>query len=272
MARTRPPFATRPAFESLERVARELRLEVITLSHQSKTPLPSTSLSCVELLIALYWNTLRIDPNHSDDPNRDRFIFNKSNGISTLYAVLARRGFFPNEELKQFNKEGCRLALQPAPRSIPGLEWSMGLPGKGLGVSVGMALAARMLERNYKIYLLIDGNELHNSSLQESARVAARLRLGNLTVIVESPKPGTTAVNAPAALWQSFGWETRDVDGHDTTAIGKILKEQRADELPLALIASTNKGCDVSFANNDIWTNRPPTDEELEAAKKELAP
>lgn len=272
MARTRPPFATRPASESLERVARELRLEVIALSHQSKTPLPNTSLSCVELLIALYWNTLRIDPNHLDAPNRDHFIFNKSSGISALYAVLARRGFFPGEELKQFNKEGCRLALQPAPHSIPGLEWSNGLPGKGLGVSVGMALAARVLEQNYRTYLLLDGNALHNSAVQEAARLAVRLRLGNLTVIVDSPKPGATAINPPTALWQSFGWETRETDGHDTTAIGKILKEQRDEELPLALIASTNKGCDVSFAGNDIWANRPPSDEELEAARKELAP
>lgn len=272
MARTRPPFATKPAVETLERVARELRLEVIALSHQSKTPLSRTSLSCVELLIALYWNTLRIDPNHSDDPNRDRFIFNKSNGISTLYAVLARRGFFPNEELKQFNKEGCRLALQPSPHSIPGLEWSIGLPGKGLGVSAGMALAARLLEQSYKTYLLINGNELHHGSLQETARIAARLRLGNLIVIVEAPKSGTTADDSPAALWQSLGWDTREADGHDITAIGKILKEQRDNELPLALIASTNKGCDVSFAGNDIWANRPPTEEEVEAARKELAP
>ncbi|MFT3869118.1 MAG: hypothetical protein QM715_11725 [Nibricoccus sp.] len=270
MARTRPPFATKPAFESMEQVARELRLEVIALSHQSKTVLPSTSLSCVELLIALYWTILRIDPTRPDDPNRDRFLFNKSDSISILYAVLARRGFFPSEELKQFNKEGCRLALQPAPHSVPGLEWSLNLPGQGLGVTVGMALAAHTLEQNYKIYIMI-GDDFCANSVQESARIAAQLGLSNLTAIVETNKfARPSGKNPSVAQWKSFGWETREVDGHDTTAIGKILKEQRDEERPLALIASTNKGYGIGFASEDLWANRPPSEEEVETARKEL--
>lgn len=272
MARTRSPFATRPAFENLEKVARELRLEAIQLCQQAKTPLPGTSLSCIELLIALYWNTLRIDPKHPDDPNRDRFIFNKSCSVSVLYAVLARRGFFPVEELKQYNLEGSRLAQHPTPGMIPGLEWSIGLPGRALGVGQGMALAAQMLQRPYRIYLLMDEREFRESSLQEPAKIASQLRLGNLTVIVEANASSPRADRgSPALRWQSRGWDTQEVDGHDIAAIGKILQPQRTNEHPLAVIAYTNKDQGSGCAGNDLWENRPPTAEEVETAKKELA-
>jgi len=273
MARTRPPFATRPAFESTDGVARELRLEVITLSHQSKTPLPGTSLTCVELLIALYWSVLRIDPNHPDASNRDRFIFNKTNGISVLYAVLARRGFFPSEELKQFNKEGCRLALHPSPHSVPGFEWSIGQPGQGLGVGMGMALAAQLQKQSSKIYVLMDESEFRDGLLQETIKIASRLRLGNLTVIIETASSSIPdSDHTSAEPWQSLGWDTQEADAHDTAAIVKSLQQQRTSERPRVLIAKTKKGYSLNSVENDLWANRPPSAEEVEAARKELAP
>jgi len=278
MARTRAPFAEKSAVEDLNRVAREIRYKVLSLSHHAQTAHLGGALSSVDLLVALYWNCLRIDPKNPADPNRDRLIFSKGHCVSALYAALAWRGFFPVEELLHFNEEGSHLPEQPSPGCVPGIEWATGSLGHGLGVGLGMALAARIQQRTYKVCVLLGDGECQEGSIWEAAMLAPRLSLGNLTAIVDFNKLQATgrsdeimAMSPFKAKWQSFGWTTREVDGHDIAAITEALQKTRPADTPLAIIANTVKGKGVSFIEDDNnWHYRSPTADELEKARKEL--
>ena len=144
--------------ENLERIAAELRAEVIGLSHRAKTPHLGSSLSCIDLLVALYWAFLRIDPKKASAPERDRFILSKGHAAPALYVTLCERGFFPRDLLEEYGKDSAALAEQPAPGCAPGVEWATGSLGHGLSVAVGMALSARIQKHNYRtVALLSDG-------------------------------------------------------------------------------------------------------------------
>lgn len=278
MARTRPPFADKPAIEDLDRIVREVRYEVVSISQRAQSAHLGGALSTIELLVSLYWGCLKIDPKDPSSPTRDRLVFSKGHCISALYTVLARRGFFPFEELKNYNKEGSRLPEQPSPGCVPGIEWATGSLGHGLGVGLGMALAARVQNRNYQVYVVLGDGECQEGSVWEAAMLAPRLGLGNLTAIVDYNKWQATgrsneimAMDSLKDKWASFGWAAVEIDGHDLSAIDKALRKSRPDNTPLAIVANTVKGKGVSFIEDDNnWHYRSPTVEELETAKKEL--
>lgn len=270
-----------PPVENLDRIAAELRGEVIGLSHRAKTPHLGSSLSCLDLLAVLYWEFLRIDPKKPVSPDRDRFILSKGHAAPALYITLCRRGFFSPQLLADYAKDGAPLAEQPAPDCAPGVEWATGSLGHGLSVGIGMALAARIQQRSYRTVVLLSDGECNEGSVWEAAMLAAAQKLGSLTVLVDYNKWQATGrseeVMALAPLrdkWGAFGWESYEVDGHDFAQIRAALAcgELPGRTKPLAIVAHTIKGRGVSFMEDDNnWHYRIPSAEELAAARKELA-
>lgn len=269
-----------PPVENLDRIASELRGEVIGLSHRAKTPHLGSSLSCLDLLAVLYWEFLRIDPEKAGAPDRDRFILSKGHAAPALYTALCRRGFFSLQLLADYAKDGAALAEQPAPSCAPGVEWATGSLGHGLSVAIGMALAARIKKQDYRTVTLLSDGECNEGSVWEAAMLAAAQRLGSLTVLVDYNKWQATGrseeVMALAPLrdkWQAFGWESYEVDGHDFAEIRAALAcaELPDRAKPLAIVAHTIKGRGVSFMEDDNnWHYRIPNAEELVGARKEL--
>ena len=268
------------AHEKLERAAAGLRADVIGLSHRAKTPHLGSSLSCIDLLVALYWDFLRIDPARPDAADRDRFILSKGHAAPALYATLCASGFFPQKLLDEYAHDGAALAEQPAPDCAPGVEWATGSLGHGLSVGVGMALAARLQRRDYRTVVLLSDGECNEGTVWEAAMFAAAQKIGSLSVLVDYNKWQATGrseeVMSLAPLrekWEAFGWESYEVDGHDFAEIRAALTcaELPDRTKPLAIIAHTIKGRGVSFMEDDNnWHYRIPNAEELAAARKEL--
>ena len=268
------------AHEKLERAAAQLRADVIGLSHHAKTPHLGSSLSCIDLLVALYWEFLRIDPARPDATDRDRFILSKGHAAPALYATLCAREFFPQTLLDEYGHDDAALAEQPAPDCAPGVEWATGSLGHGLSVGIGMALAARLQKRNYRTVVLLSDGECNEGTVWEAAMFAAAQTIGSLTVLVDYNKWQATGrsdeVMALAPLrekWEAFGWESYEVDGHDFAEIRAALTcaELPDRTRPLAIIAHTIKGRGVSFMEDDNnWHYRIPNADELAAARKEL--
>ena len=158
--------------DELEAIARRIRAEVVRLSHQGDSPHLGSQLSCVDILVAAYFSALQINPLSPDDPDRDRFILSKGHAAPALYAVLEKRGFFPRDLLDRYNSDGAVLAEQPTPGSIPGLEAATGSLGHGLPMGVGMALAARIAKRNYRVLVTLSDGECNEGSVWEAAMFA----------------------------------------------------------------------------------------------------
>lgn len=263
---------------ALDRLSRQIRFELIAMSHRAQSAHLGGALSCVDLLVALYETVLRIDPRRPDDPERDRLVFSKGHAVSALYTILAKRGFFPEEELLRYNEEGSRLPEQPSPGCAPGVEWATGSLGHGLGVGIGMALSALIQKRNYGVFVVMSDGECQEGSVWEGAMLAPRLKLGRLTSLVDFNKWQATgrsnevmSMESLRAKWESFGWTTREVDGHDLAQIVDALHSPRPEDRPLAIVAHTIKGKGVSFIEDDNnWHYRSPTAEEVERARVEL--
>lgn len=271
-----------PSSVDLDRLAllsREVRLQLIAMSHRAQSAHLGGALSCVDLLVALYGTRLRIDPRRPDAPDRDRLVFSKGHAVSALYTVLARHGFFPVKELEHYNEEGSRLPEQPSPRCIPGVEWATGSLGHGLGVGIGMALASRIQDNPHDVYVVMSDGECQEGSVWEGAMLAPRLRLGNLCALVDFNKWQATGrsdevmcMESLRAKWEAFGWEAREVDGHNLSEIITALHAPRRPGVPLAIVAHTVKGKGASFIEDDNnWHYRSPTAAEVEQARLELA-
>ena len=265
---------------ALTNVARDLRFQIVQLSHDAGTPHLGSALSCVDILVAAYWRALRIDPRRPEDPNRDRFILSKGHAASALYTVLAARGFFPESLLDGFARHGSPLAEQPAPKCAPGVELATGSLGHGLPVGIGMAMSARLAGRNHRVFVVVSDGECNEGSVWEAAMFAPAQQLGRLVVVVDYNKWQATGrseevMSLPSlvAKWQAFGWNACEVNGHDLAALSAKLDQEFPDRAaPTAIIAHTVKGRGVSFMEDDNnWHYRVPNDQELAAAGVELA-
>jgi transketolase len=263
----------------LKKIASEIRYKIIEMSRYGKAPHLGSSLSCTDLIVAAYFHFLRIDPDTPNDPLRDRFFLSKGHAISTLYAVLAKRGFFSEDLLKTFNRDGGCLPEHPTPHCVPGVEIATGSLGHGLSVGIGHALAAKIQGQSYRTMVLMSDGECNEGSVWEAALFAPVHHLNNLIAIVDFNKWQATgrseqimSLSPLKEKWAAFGWQSYEIDGNSMEEILDIFsKISDSPGKPTAIIAHTIKGKGVSFMETDNnWHYRIPNDEELLKAKQEL--
>jgi transketolase len=267
-------------YQELKAAARRLRQHIIRMVGAAGSGHPGGSLSAVEIVTALYFQVMRLDPARPDWPDRDRFVLSKGHAAPVLYAALAEKGFFPVEQLTTLRRLGSPLQGHPDRKSVPGVEVSTGSLGHGLAVANGIALAGRLDRRDYRVYVLLGDGELEEGMVWEGAMAAAQYRLDNLTAIVDhnhlqidgqveevmSPEP-------VADKFRAFGWEVLNSDGHDFSQILNALAQaRRIKGRPAVIIAETVKGKGVSFMENQAgWHGRAPKPEEVAQALAELS-
>ena len=264
---------------ALRQQAKELRFRLIELSHRAGTPHLASSLSCVDIVVAAYWRAMRIDPAWPNDPLRDRFILSKGHAATTLYCALAMRGFFPTQWLDEYNQDGGRFAEHPGPGCAPGVEAATGSLGHGLPIGLGMALAGRIADRNYRVFVTLSDGECNEGSVWEAAMFAGGQKLDQVCAIIDYNKwqatarsDETLALRPLADKWRAFGWQSCEVDGHDIAELAeRMANVPDGSGKPVAIIAHTVKGKGVSFMEDDNnWHYRSPTAQEVEASRVEL--
>ncbi|WP_334111009.1 transketolase [Thermodesulfitimonas autotrophica] len=265
-------------YRELERKACAIRQDVIRMLATAGSGHPGGSLSAVEILTALYFQVLRVDPRQPDDPERDRFILSKGHACPALYATLAERGFFPLSWLEDLRRLGSPLQGHPDMRKVPGVEMSTGSLGQGLSVGVGMALAGRLRESGYRVYVLLGDGECQEGQVWEAAMAAAHYRLRNLVAIVDrnglqidGPTEEVLALEPLADKWKAFGWSVITVNGHDFGELFSAFESVGYARRPTAIIARTVKGKGVSFMESQVdWHGKAPNREQGEQALREL--
>jgi transketolase len=263
----------------LQHICDEARVDIVETLGKIGSGHPGPSLSIVEILVALYFNELRIDPANPKWEDRDRFVLSKGHGALGLYAVLARRGYFPREELNTFECLGSRLQGHVDCQLTPGVELSTGSLGQGLSVSVGMAIGARMLGKDLRSYCLLGDGETEEGNVWEAAMSAAKFKLDNLLAIVDwnGLQGGVTLEVMPslepyADKWIAFGWHVMDIPGHDVAALLAAYDEaKRFKGKPSIIIARTVKGKGVSFMEGrPEWHGQKLAGADLEQALREV--
>lgn len=264
--------------EYLRGIAQKLRARAVSMVHRSKASHLGSCLSMADLVACLYWDTMRIDPFRPDWAHRDRFFMSKGHGAALLYATLAERGFFPVEELEQYCRSGSRLTGHVT-SGVPGVEFSSGSLGHGLPVACGVALASKRESLPFRAFVLASDGELDEGSNWEAILFAPQHQLDNLVLIVDYNKIqsfGRTKdildLDPLADKFKAFRWAVREIDGHNMQEIVTTLQSLPFESgRPNALIAHTVKGKGVSFMEDLLhWHYKSPTDEQLEAAMREL--
>jgi transketolase len=249
------------------------------MTHRSGASHVGSSMSMAELLAVLYGGVLRVDPSRPDWPGRDRFILSKGHGCAGLYAALAGRGFFPPAWLDDFYRDGCRLAGHATSAGVPGIEVSTGSLGHGLSIGCGMALAAKRSDAAFRVFVMVSDGECDEGSTWEAALFAGHHGLDKLTVIVDYNKiqsmghvRDVLGLEPFGQKWSAFGWNVREIDGHDVDAIDSSLQAVPwVHGKPSCMIAHTVKGRGISFMEDKLlWHYRSPNAEELERALEEL--
>jgi transketolase len=274
----------RPSLDELRRKSAEARKLIVQAIHHAGAGHLGGPLSASDLLVALYFDQMRIDPADPAWPERDRFILSKGHSSIALYTVLAMRGYFPVAELMTFDAAHSRLQGHPDMHALPGLEMSTGSLGQGLSPGVGMALGAKRRGYRFRTWVMLGDGEIQEGQIWEAAFVAARYRLDNLTAILDYnglPQFGWPTVNGitrddpiddPGAKFRAFGWRVITCDGHDQASIREALDATRAvTGAPTCVVAHTVKGKGVSYMEGDFnWHAKVPTDAQLAAALAEL--
>jgi len=267
-------------FSCYQELSRKVRLIILDMIHKTRSPHIGSSLSIVEVLVALYFKILNISPKDPFNENRDRFILSKGHGCPAFYAVLAERGFLSKEDLQGFAVNDGVLEQHPNRDIKKGIEIFAGSLGHGLSIGAGMALAAKRDRKDYEIYVLMSDGELNEGSVWEAAMFAAHHNLDNLTAIVDCNKIqalGCTKdiinLEPLSQKWSSFGWATSEVDGHDFNHLFKTFENiPFSTGKPNIIIANTVKGKGVSFMEDKLlWHYRSPDDEEYKKALEELS-
>ena len=270
---------------ALRETARETRRLIVESVFTAQAGHLGGPLSATDILVALYFDVMRIDPARVDWPERDRFILSKGHSSIALYTVLAQRGYFSTDELSTFDAIDSRLQGHPDMRALPGLEMSTGSLGQGLSPGLGMALGAKRRGLDFRTYVLLGDGELQEGQIWEAAFVASRYGLDNLVAIVDHnrlpqyswPAAGGEGVLLPQpeiiARWEAFGWRVLEMDGHDMASVVHTLRHahEGAEGRPTVVVAHTIKGKGVSFMENQFgWHARPLTDDERGMALREL--
>ena len=260
--------------------AKQLRADIVKMTYLAKSGHPGGSLSCVEMLMALYYNIMKVDPSNPGWEERDRFVLSKGHACPALYAVLADKGYFPREDLWTLRKFHSHLQGHPDMRKTPGVDANTGSLGQGLSAAVGMAVAAKHWGDTYRTYALLGDGESEEGQVWEAAMFAGNQQLDNLCVIVDHNglqiDGPVEEVNDPMPLadkFRAFKFHVVELaDGNDFDQIRAAFAEARATKgQPTAIIAETTKGKGVSFMENQVgWHGKAPNDEQFEQAMAEL--
>lgn len=266
--------------QELAVICKQVRRDIVEMITAAKSGHPGGSLSAVELLVTLYFDSMRHDPANPAWPGRDRFILGKGHAAPVLYSVLAEAGYTPKETLNTLRKLGSIYQGHPDRRFIPALEASTGSLGQGLSVGLGMACALKLNGSSSRVYVVLGDGEIQEGQIWEAAMFGAYHKVDNIVAIVDYNKiqldgfvKDIMEIEPLQAKWESFGWHTLSIDGHSIPAVQKAYAEAAATKgKPTCIIANTVKGKGVSFMeNNPKFHGVAPTKDELELALKELA-
>ena len=263
----------------LMKTANEVRKGIVTAVHSAKAGHPGGSLSAADIFTYLYFEEMNIDPKEPKKADRDRFVLSKGHTAPGLYSALAHRGYFPVEDLKTLRHTGSYLQGHPDMKHIPGVDMSSGSLGQGISAAVGMALAAKLSNEDYRVYTLLGDGEIQEGQVWEASMLAGSRKLDNLVVIVDYNNlqlDGTIEeVNSPYPIdkkFEAFNFHVITINGNDMDEIAAALKEARETKgMPTAIIAKTTKGKGVSFMENAVgWHGKAPNDEEYKIAMEDL--
>ncbi len=263
----------------LKKIACKVRMGVIEGTYNAKSGHPGGSLSISDTLTYLYFNKMNVDASNPEDPDRDRFVLSKGHTAPALYAVLAQKGYFAEEELKSLRHIGALLQGHPCIH-IPGVDMSSGSLGQGISAACGMALAGKLDGKSYKVYTILGDGEIEEGQVWEAAMFAAHKKLTNLVAIVDnnglqidgpisevcSPEPITDKFAA-------FGWHVITMDAHDFDSIDRAFEAaEKVTDKPVAIIQKSVKGKGVSFMENQVgWHGTAPNKEQYDLAMAELS-
>lgn len=268
------------SIKDLKIMANDVRKDIIKMLYLAGSGHTGGSLSATDILTTLYFNVMNHDPKNPSWPDRDRFVLSKGHGCPALYAVLARAGYIPMEELKTLRKLNSRLQGHPSKVDLPCLEASTGSLGQGLGMSMGMALGAKLDQKSFRVYCLMGDGEQNEGSVWESAMAAAHYHLDNLVGIIDHNYlqiDGYTKkimdTDPLGEKYRAFGWHVIKVDGHNFEQLLKAFNDARqVKNKPTLILARTVKGKGVSFMEDKVeWHGKAPDEDETNQALKELA-
>lgn len=263
----------------LEKMANEIRKDIVIAVHSAKSGHPGGSLSSADIFTYLYFEEMNVDPANPKWEDRDRFVLSKGHVAPGLYSTLAEKGYFPKEDLKTLRHTGSYLQGHPDMKHIPGIDMSSGSLGQGVSVAVGMAAAGKYDKKDYRVYTLTGDGEIQEGQIWEAAMWAGHRKLDNLVVIVDNNNlqidGSVEDVCSPYPIdkkFEAFNFHVINIDGNDFDQIRAAFKEARETKgMPTAIIAKTVKGKGVSFMENAAgWHGKAPNDEEYEIAMADL--
>ncbi len=270
---------TESRIKELQKIAYKIRRDAIDAVYSAASGHPGGSLSIAEILAYLYFEEMNIDPKNPRDPDRDRFVLSKGHAAPGLYAALAERGYFPVEELKTLRQIDSVLQGHPDMKHIPGVDMSTGSLGLGISAACGMALAAKQMKQDWRVWTIVGDGESEEGQVWEAAMFAAHYKLDNLCAFIDwnglQIDGAVKDVMNPTPLdekFKAFGWHVIMIDAHDLAAIDAAVKEAKATKgQPTAIIAKSVKGKGVSYMENAVnWHGAAPKQEQYEIAVKEL--
>lgn len=265
--------------KTLTQISNKVRGSLVEISHKRHISHLGSSLSCVDMLVSIYWHALKADPSNPNAPGSDKFILSKGHAGAALFATLAHRGYFPLALLDEFGAEGNPLSEHPAPNCVPGVEIATGSLGHGLSFALGMALGAKLKQETQKYYVLMGDGEINEGSVWEAAMFAPAQKLDNVIALVDFNKWQATDRSmdvmslAPIAeKFRAFGWATIEIDGHNFPQLIDSLETAKSiQDKPTAIICDTIKAKGISFMEDDNnWHYRIPSADEVEQAHREL--
>ncbi len=262
---------------NLEKKAKTIRADILKMIYTAQSGHPGGSLSCVEILMSLYYGVANVSAEQVDDNDRDLVVLSKGHACPALYAILADKGYFPKKDLEKFRQIDSHLQGHPDMRKTPGVDASTGSLGQGISIAVGMAMASKHQGKKNKVYAIVGDGELQEGLVWEAAMSAAHYELDNLVVLldynglqIDGSNEEVMKLGNVNKKFDSFGFECLTVDGHDVDAIQDAIKLETQGK-PKFICCRTFKGKGVSFMENEYgWHGKAPNEEQYHAALKEL--
>ncbi len=265
--------------QHLNQTAQQMRRHIVEMIVKAGSGHPGGSLSLADIMTALYFHAMQVDPQRPDWPERDRLVLSKGHAAPALYAALAMRGYFPVDELATLRQLGSRLQGHPDMKKLPGVEMSTGSLGQGLSAANGMALGLKLKGIESNVYVIMGDGEMQEGQIWEAAMSAAHYRLGNVIgfldynrLQIDGPVEFVKSVDPLGDKWRAFGWHVIEVDGHDIAALVQAIDQAKArTEQPSLLLCRTIKGKGIGFMENKAeWHGKAPKAAQLAEAIQSL--